>query len=72
MTQIATEQDCADRANHTPSPAGYNEWHEWAERMKETHDQTQCPTCGFWAIWTPREGTTPAGLHTSGERTDNE
>lgn len=39
---------------HTPSPSGYVEWHEWAERKAKTHDQTQCLVCGRWAIWKKR------------------
>jgi hypothetical protein len=42
---------CPDRERHTPHPAGYIDHHLWAERMAETHDQTQCPACGLWAVW---------------------
>lgn len=44
-------EDCPDAHKHTPSPGGYLRFHEWAEKKAKTHDQFQCPTCGFWAIW---------------------
>lgn len=47
-------EECADRAKHTPDPPGYLAWMEWAEKKAKTHDQHQCPTCGFWVIWKPK------------------
>lgn len=44
-------------AEHTPAPVGYLAWHEWAERMAETHVQQRCPACGRWAVWIPKELT---------------
>lgn len=52
------EDQCPDKDTHTPS-VPYMDFHEWAERMNETHRQTRCPTCRLWAIWVPRE-TEPA------------
>lgn len=46
--------DCPDVANHTPVPDGYVEYADWADEHRETHVQRQCPTCGFWSIWTPK------------------
>lgn len=46
---IARHEDCPDAGNHTknrPAP-----WNGWA-LAKLT--QTQCPTCGFWVIFTER------------------
>lgn len=43
---------------HTPSPRGYLEWDEWAERMEQTHTQRQCKGCGLWSVWEPRETAT--------------
>lgn len=40
---------------HTQGPSGYLAYLEWAEKMGETHEQAQCPGCGLWAIWKPRE-----------------
>lgn len=40
---------------HTPAPQGYVARAEWAERMSRTHEQRQCPGCGLWNIWTPKE-----------------
>ena len=42
---------------HTPAPSGYAARHEWAERMSRTHEQQQCPGCGLWLVWTPKEKT---------------
>jgi hypothetical protein len=42
---------CPGAHLHTPQPRRYDAWHEWAERMAETHDQRRCATCGFWTIW---------------------
>jgi len=39
---------------HTPSPSGYTQWHDWADRMARTHRARQCKGCGLWAIWEPR------------------
>jgi len=50
----AVADPCPAVATHTPCPDDYLAWHEWAEAMSATHDTTQCPTCGLWAIWTPR------------------
>ena len=46
---------CPNKTNHTHGPFGYAAWHEWAEKMAETHVQEQCPECRFWVIWTPKE-----------------
>ena len=48
---------CPATASHNLGPARYLAWHEWAERMAETHVQTRCPGCGLWCIWTPKEPT---------------
>lgn len=47
--------DCPTIERHTSSPSGYLAWHEWAERMSKTHRCQRCPTCGFYAVWTPKE-----------------
>jgi hypothetical protein len=53
MTSLANQQACAPQ--HTPAPAGYLAWHEWAEKKTETHEPQRCPNCGLWAIWTPKD-----------------
>jgi len=45
------EIGCLDFHNHTPCPAGYLQWHEWAQHMSKTHKQIRCPRCKLWAIW---------------------
>lgn len=47
--------NCPNKDHHTPHPEGYLQWHEWANKMSETHEQKQCPSCGLWAIWEPKE-----------------
>ncbi|HEY3259615.1 MAG TPA: hypothetical protein VGJ95_04990 [Pseudonocardiaceae bacterium] len=47
---------CPQHALHTPQPAGYSEWFDWAERMSRTHDQVRCPGCGRFSIWEPIVG----------------
>lgn len=43
--------------NHTPTPRGYVEWHEDADRrLAEGQRQEQCPTCGLWAVWMTADG----------------
>jgi hypothetical protein len=42
---------CPDVKKHTLHPKNYLGHAAWADEMLKTHDQTQCPTCGFWAIW---------------------
>lgn len=45
---------CPLESQHTPQPSGYNAWHEWAEKMEETHYQVKCEGCDLFAIWKPR------------------
>ena len=54
VTPHVVEGDCRNLAQHTPCPAGYNEWHEWARVMSRAHGQVRCPTCGLLAIWLPK------------------
>ncbi len=49
------ESDCPNVSAHSDDePAGYVEWHEWAEEKAKTHDQSKCDACGLYAIWTAR------------------
>lgn len=45
------DSTCAD---HTPSPDGYQAWHEWAEKMSKTHRARRCAECEYWSIWEPK------------------
>lgn len=47
---------CPNLDKHTPAPATYLGWHEWAEQMTLTHDQRRCPGCGLYAVWDPKPG----------------
>ncbi len=49
---------CRRASLHVPRPEGYVAAWAWAEQMLETHDQHQCPGCGRWLVWEPKE--TPA------------
>lgn len=57
-----TNQQCPAAATHTPHPLGYIAESEWAEEMRETHEQRRCAECGEWEIWRAKErhGVTPA------------
>jgi hypothetical protein len=49
---IEKMDNCKNIAAHAKDkPSGYLEWHKWAEEMEKTHNQTQCPHCGYWVIW---------------------
>lgn len=50
------KQDCPNIANHTPTPDGYIEWHDWTERAAKVAEQKRCDGCGLWAIWEPKPG----------------
>lgn len=42
--------------HHTPDPAGYIQWHEWARLMDRAgYSQITCQHCGLWAIWLPKK-----------------
>lgn len=43
---------------HTPQPAGYIEWHEWARLASKTHGQVTCPHCGRLSVWLPKAEAT--------------
>jgi len=49
-------KDCSHASEHTKCPEGYVEWHNWAEKMLETHNQILCQHCGYYAIWVPKRG----------------
>jgi len=53
---MRTKEACPERAQHTPEPDGYLQWHAWAREMGRTHDQRRCPGCGLYAIWVRRSG----------------
>lgn len=56
--QYRHASDCPDAALHTPHPSGYIAHANWADRMKKTHRQVRCQTCGFWAVWVSKaDGT---------------
>lgn len=46
---------------HTPAPAGYVAFFEWAEQKAKTHRCVKCPHCGLWAIWIPKRPKLPKG-----------
>ena len=48
---MAQAPECPNSQNHTPCPAGYLAWRDWAKTMTRTHRQTRCPVCTLWVIW---------------------
>ena len=64
--RLNRQESCPNAANHAESPGGYVQWHEWAAAMKKTHDQSQCPGCGLWLIWTPKKGSATGGGSSNG------
>jgi hypothetical protein len=47
--------DCPNNDAHEPWPKDYIASSEYADLMMQTHDQAQCPDCGLYKIWTPKE-----------------
>jgi len=45
---------CPRASEHTPQPASYLDWHEWARRMSKTHRQRRCEGCGRLNVWVPK------------------
>ena len=41
--------------NDHDKPDGYAAREAWATNKLKTHTQHQCPECGLWAVWKPRE-----------------
>ena len=52
--RVGRAEDCPEIERHTACPRGYVAWHEWADKMTETHNQKRCPCCGFLSIWVPK------------------
>lgn len=53
---------CPKKAEHTPAPRGYLQWHAWAEEQSKTHVQKRCDGCRRLAIWVPKPTTVPTDL----------
>ena len=50
---IKKRDECLNIRNHLYGPHSYTAWHEWAEGMaRRGYEQSKCPDCGFWMIWT--------------------
>lgn len=47
---------CPNAMNHTPSPKGYIDWHDWANEMKKSYKQKRCPVCRRWVILELKSG----------------
>ena len=54
VTPLVLHGDCPNKANHTPCPEGYIQWHDWAAKMSKTHSQIRCQGCGKWVTWLPK------------------
>lgn len=66
-----TATECPAAKRHTKCPEGYLAWHEWAEKKSRAHEQTRCPTCGFYAIWKRKSVPAPIPLVESSSVTPN-
>lgn len=55
------DPNCPLAERHTPAPRGYVAWHEWAEKMEETHYQVRCKGCDKFQIWKPRPNINEKG-----------
>lgn len=49
----------ASDPNHRIGPSGYLARANWADQMIKSHVQSQCPRCGLWVIWTPKQSAPP-------------
>lgn len=58
--RVDPNPDCPNADHHTLHPVGYIADAEWADDMAVTHDQSQCPGCDLWVIWTPKAATDAA------------
>lgn len=56
---MTKKAECPNVKNHTSCPAGYIEWHEWAQDKSRRHKQIICPGCGLFAIWIRRDKDEP-------------
>ena len=48
-------------------PPDYAAWHEWAERMSQTHQQRRCSECGRWVVWVELSGNAGQLVDAAGE-----
>jgi len=48
------EATCPNQSMHTPEPADYCAWFDWAKEKSKTHHQRRCPGCGRFVIWMPK------------------
>lgn len=60
--------NCPQWRKHSQrAPAGYIEWHEWAQRMERRgYVNERCPGCGLWKVWERKKG----GYDPSQDRAD--
>jgi hypothetical protein len=54
MSRRVLDPPCPVAERHTPAPAGYLEWHEWAAKKAKTHRQIICDGCDRYRIWVPK------------------
>lgn len=52
---MSTNSACDSQCGAYLHPTRYIAHSAWAEEMLKTHDQIQCPGCGLWTIWKPKE-----------------
>lgn len=55
MTTHLRFASCPNKAAHEPMPDDYAAIAGWMHVKSRTHRQVQCPSCGKYLIWVPRE-----------------
>ena len=63
---------CPDRVKHRSGPDGYVARQAWADAMMLTHEPSRCYGCGYWMIWTPKEGLMDRAMTGRLVRTEDE
>ena len=46
---------CPQAELHTEYDGPYAGFTPWAVQKAKTHRVSQCPGCGLWRVWTPKE-----------------
>lgn len=54
VAKTAPAPPCPNEANHAWHPTGYASHSNWADDAMLVANQSECPGCGGWDIWTPK------------------
>lgn len=53
--RMRSGEACPNVGAHVMEPIDRREWAQWLAGMLRTHISSQCPECGLWVIWVPKE-----------------